>query len=314
MATRTENGSCAWSHSRANTMATCQRQFYFSYCAPARWDHPDPKMRDLFLLKQVKPIAMWKGDVVHQAIADFFRALQSGRTLPDTAVLQYAEQLAKTQWSFSVTGRYRTQGRSRAGLAFAALFEHEYGVEDAESLDQALEHIQQCLLNFFQIDKTERISDSFRSGRNHLVEPPAWGPGATKFEIPGVSVTVKVDLAFHTQNDEYHIFDWKTGKPADDSVPQLELYSLWAHQSLGLELDSITAHEVSLSSLTSSSHQLTEPGKFYRLEAIRRSAGLIDALTLSSSSTEPQLRDFNYARYLWTCRRCPLQRVCQELP
>ncbi len=314
MATRTDNGLCAWSHSRANAMMTCQRQFYFSYCAPARWNHPDPKMRDLFLLKQVKPIAMWKGDVVHQAIAEYFRALQSGRILPETAVLQYAQQLAKAQWTFSVTGRYRTEGRTRAGSAFAALFEHEYQVEDAESFDQAFEHIQQCLVNFFQVDKTTGITDSFRSGRNHLIEPPAWGTDATKFEIPGVSVTVKVDLAFYTQDDEYHIFDWKTGKAAEDSVPQLELYSLWAHQSLGIELDSITAHEVSLSSLSCSSHQLDEPGKFYRLGAVRRSAELINALTFSSSSTEPQLCDFNYARYLGTCRRCPLQRVCQELP
>ena len=138
MATRTDNGLCAWSHSRANTMMTCQRQFYFSYRAPARWNHPDPKMRDLFLLKQVKPIAMWKGDVVHQAIAEYFRALQSGRSLPETAVLQYAQQLAKAQWTFSVTGRYRTEGRNRAGSAFASLFEHEYQVEDAESFRSGL--------------------------------------------------------------------------------------------------------------------------------------------------------------------------------
>lgn len=314
MATRTENGLCAWSNSRANTMATCQRQFYLSYCAPAAWDHSDPIMRDLFLLKQVKPIAMWKGDVVHQAIADFFRALSHNQILPCNDVLESAERLARIQWDFSINHRYRTQGRRRAGSAFAALFEHEYEIEDTESLDEAIEHIRQCLVNFFQIDETERISESFRSGRNHLVEPPAWGPGATKFEIPGVSVTVKVDLAFLTPNDGYHIFDWKTGKAAEDYVPQLEIYSLWAHQSLGHELDSITAHEVSLNSRNCSSHRLTEPGKFYRLDMIRRSAQLINALTSSAdSSTGPQLRDFNYARYLGTCQRCPLQRVCQEL-
>lgn len=314
MATRTENGFCAWSHSRANIMATCQRQFYFSYCAPASWDHPDPRMRDLFLLKQVKPIALWKGDVVHQAIADFFRALLNNHIQSCAAMLESAERMARTQWDFSLNGRYRTQGRRRAGSAFAALFEHEYQIPNAESLDQAVEHIRQCLLNFFEIDRSEGISLSFRSGRDHLVEPSAWGLGATKFEIPGVSVTVKVDLAFNTQTDGYHIFDWKTGKASEDYVPQLELYSLWAHQSLGHELESITAHEVSLNNLTCSSHRLSEQGKFYRLATIHRSAQLIDALTsAANSSTGPQLRDFNYARYLGTCERCPLQRVCQEL-
>ena len=177
MAIKTENGLCAWSHSRANTMATCQRQFYLSYCAPARWDHPDPRMRSLFLLKQVKPVAMWKGDVVHQAVAEFFRNLQSGKVLPCHDLTEFASRLAKAQWTFSATGRYRTQGRKRAGSAFAALLEHEYAIQDTESFEQALDHIRSCLANFYEIDSKEGISVSFRKGHSHLIEPPAWGEG-----------------------------------------------------------------------------------------------------------------------------------------
>jgi hypothetical protein len=270
-------------------------------------------MRALFLLKQVKPIAMWKGDIVHQAIAEFFRNLQDGRVQPYSEVVQSAKQLAKTQWTFSASGRYRTQGRKRAGSAFAALLEHEYKTSDAQSFDEAFEHIRQCLANFYEIDSKECISSSFRAGHSHLIEPPAWGEGATTFEVPGALATVKVDLAFSAANDEYHIFDWKTGKTAEDAVPQLELYILWAHLSLGRPLHSITAHEISLTNLTCSQHQLSEPGKFYRLNAVRRSAELINALTSSVDGREPQIHDFNYARHVGTCRRCPLQRVCQEL-
>lgn len=313
MAIKTEKGLCAWSHSRANTMTTCQRQFYLSYCAPARWDHPDPRMRDLYLLKQVKPVAMWKGDVVHQAVAEFFRNLQTGRVLPYPDLIQFATQLAKDQWTFSQAGRYRKQGRKRAGTAFAALLEHEYKVQPAESFNDALCHIRNCLANFYEIDAREGISVLFQQGHGHLIEPPAWGEGATTFEIPGVAVTVKVDLAFSALDNQYHIFDWKTGKTVEDVTHQLELYILWAHLSLGLALASITAHEVSLHSVTSSRHQLTEPGKFHRLDAVRRSANLINALTSSLDGCQPDIHDFNYARYLATCRRCPLQRVCQEM-
>lgn len=271
-------------------------------------------MRTLFLLKQVKPIAMWKGEVVHQVVAEFFHNLQNGRVLSHHDMTEFASRLAKAQWNFSAAGRYRSQGRKRAGSSFAALLEHEYKIQDAESFDEAFDHIRSCLENFCEIDAKEGISLAFRQGGSHLIEPPAWGEGATTFEIPGIGVTVKVDLAFAKKDNQYHIFDWKTGKTTEDAVPQLELYILWAHLSLGRSLQSIIAHEVSLSIPACSSHQLTEPGKFYRLESVRRSAGLINALASSAEGREPDIRDFNYARYLGTCKRCPLQRVCQEFP
>lgn len=301
-----------WSHSRAHILATCQRQFFLQYCTDATWDHPDPRMRELSLLKQVKAIAMWKGDVVHQALAEYFRNLKIGRALPYARVVQFAEQLAQTQWAFSKAGRYRKESRYRAGQAFAALLEHEYNMEDAESLAEALEHIRTCLSNFYTLDTTHGISSAFREGRDHLVEPPAWGDGATTFNIKGVKVTVKVDLAFKTKTGGYAIFDWKTGRGDDDATAQLQLYAIWANLSLGYPLESVSAQEVSLFKGSLSSAQLTEADKFYRLDKVRKSCELIQVLVGSEDGSPPNLRDFTYARHVGTCRRCALQRVCRE--
>jgi len=185
-----------WSHSRSQIMTTCQRQFYFTYCAGARWDHPDPRMRDLSLLKQVKPIAMWKGEIVHLAIGRYFIELKSGRQLALSQVTQIAERLASKQWAYSVSRRYRKEGPFRAGDAFAALLEHEYDVQDSETLEDALGHIRTCLTNFYALDSKWSISNAFREGTQRLIEPPAWGEGATTFVFPGINATVKVDLAF----------------------------------------------------------------------------------------------------------------------
>jgi hypothetical protein len=271
-------------------------------------------MRDLYLLKQVKPIAMWKGDIVHQALAEYFRNLQDGKPLPFAKTAQFAEQMAKRQWDFSRAARYRSQGRKKAGLAFAALFEHEYKLQDAESLVEALDHIRTCLEHFYDLDSTHRISAAFREGHKCLIEPPAWGDGATTFDLPGIRVTVKVDLAFASKDGQYYIYDWKTGMAREEAVAQLELYILWAHLSLGYPLESISAHEVSLYPGVLSRHQLTEPGKTYRLVAVRRSATLIDVLTSPSDTRLLDIGEFNYARHVGTCRRCPLLRVCQDLP
>lgn len=304
----------AWSHSRSQTMNTCQRQFFLSYCAGARWDHPDPRLRELSLLKQVKPIAMWKGDVIHQSLAQYFRNLSEGRVLPLAQLTRWAEEMARTQWAFSSARRYRKEGRYRAGDAFAALFEHEYNIEDAESLDDAIAHVRESLINFYKIDREQSISAIFKKAKNRLIEPPAWGEDATTFLVPGVKVTVKVDLAFSTADGRYLIFDWKTGKGETEATPQLELYILWAHLAVGQPLESIVGHEVSLFRGTLSACRLTESGKHYRLQHIQRSADLIAALTDDGTGAGPQLRDFSYARHVAICQRCPLQRVCQEFP
>jgi hypothetical protein len=302
----------AWSHSRSQAMNTCQRQFFFTYCAGARWDHPDPRLKDLFLLKQVKPIAMWKGDIVHQAVGRYFAELKGGRTLALSELTQIAQRQASKQWAFSEVHRYRREGRGRAGDAFAALFEHEYGIQDSETLEDAQAHIRTCLANFYALDKQWSISQAFRDGSNHLIEPPAWGDGATTFIVPEIKATVKVDLAFATKDRRYLIFDWKTGKTEENARAQLELYALWAHLSLGCPLESITAHEVSLFRAQVSVTQLTPAAASYRSEQIRRSADLISALVGSDTRATPTLADFNYARHVSICRRCPLQRVCQE--
>lgn len=303
-----------WSHSRSQAMKTCQRQFFFSYCAPARWEHPDPRFRELFLLKQVKPVVMWKGEIVHQAIAHYFTQLKAAQPLTAARLTEFAEQLASKQWAFSKARRYRREGRGRAGDLFAALLEHEYQVQDAETLDDALAHIRTCLTNFYSLDVQWSISEAFRAGTHHLIEPPAWGAGATTFIVPGVKATVKVDLAFATRDSRYLIYDWKTGKTEENAAAQLEAYALWAHLSLGWPLDAITAHEVLLFRRQVSLTQLTPSAASYRSEQIRRSADLITALLGPDANSTPVLADFNYARHVSTCRRCPLQRVCQEFP
>jgi hypothetical protein len=269
-------------------------------------------MRDLFLLKQIKPIAMWKGDIVHQALAEYFRNLQNGQILPYSKIAGFAKQLAELQWEFSRAARYRRQGRTRAGRAFAALLEHEYKLQDVESLDEALDHIRTCVTHFYDIDARHGISAAFREGHKHLVEPPAWGDGATTFDIQGIRVTVKVDLAFANKDGRYEIIDWKTGKAHEDASAQLELYILWAHLSLAYPLESISAHEISLYNSAVSSYQLTDPGRSYRLAAIHRSANLIKVLTSSTDMRTLDISEFSYARHVATCRRCPLLRVCQE--
>jgi len=249
---------------------------------------------------------------VHQALARYFNELKHDRVLNVSQITDIAEQLASKQWAFSAAHRYRTQGRSRAGDSFAALLEHEYEIPDTETLGDALTHIRRCLSNFYAMDAKLSISGAFRDGREHLIEPPAWGAGATTFLVPGIKATVKVDLSFATQDGRYLIFDWKTGKGDENATPQLELYALWAHLSLSYPLEAVTAHEISLFKEQASSTQLTESAAFYRSEQIQKSSDLITALTASDPRSGPPLRDFNYARHVATCRRCAFQRVCQE--
>ncbi len=50
-------------------------------------------------------------------------------------------------------------------------------------------------------------------------------------EIRGVTMFLKVDLLMRSPKEsrDCSVIDWKTGKPRDSDVQQLELYTVWAH-------------------------------------------------------------------------------------
>ena len=304
----------SWSYSRDNLLRFCERKLFFSYYAGARVNSSNPVKKELALLKQLKGIPGWAGDAVHTVIAEFLKALTRGQQTSREAAKERTVQIAEGQWNFSAEHQYLKTRMESAGEFYAALFEHEYNIPlPLDAKDRAIDKMLSLIENFYDLQESIGLSLALPRAVRYWIEAPAFGHGATVFEFEGVTVTVKVDLAFIDLSGNCHILDWKTGKSDNESFrSQMEVYILWPHLALNLNLDTISASAVNLQTREVTQFTLDTGAKGDRLEWIRDSIQAIDALLADPQRQIADIQDFNFARHVSICQRCPFQRVCVE--
>jgi len=80
----------SWSKSRDEIFQTCPRQYYFNYYGYwGGWEKGSPeRIRQIYLLKNLKNRFMWTGEKVHDCIKHTLKNLQRGISVlsPDNIV------------------------------------------------------------------------------------------------------------------------------------------------------------------------------------------------------------------------------------
>ena len=79
-----------WSASRASMFQSCPRKYYYNYYGSwGGWDKKaDEKTKLLYVLKNVKPMILWAGSIVHDTIKESLLAFMATGRRPDAATLQ----------------------------------------------------------------------------------------------------------------------------------------------------------------------------------------------------------------------------------
>ena len=74
-----------WSASRASMFQSCPRKYYYNYYGSwGGWDKKaDEKTKLLYILKNVKPMILWAGSIVHDTIKDSLLAFMATGRKPD---------------------------------------------------------------------------------------------------------------------------------------------------------------------------------------------------------------------------------------
>ena len=339
-----------WSISRENTLEACERRYFLAYVARARMNSRVERLRELAVLKKLKTISMWQGEVFHELAAEHLRRAQV--SLPDASQLlaTVVEQM-REDWDASAAKRYRKPPRRRrratepvptlelelgldlgtdhelvseddGGPGALALFEHEYDLTSgSQLLSDAVAAIELWFGRFAAWAATECLVEQLRSARRSWIEPQVFGPGAPGFASGRVQVVTKVDLAFERRDGRFVIYDWKTGAPRptapgvvdDDAEYQVTTYQLWPHLRLGIPTESIDAHVVYLGTdpVLVRSYQL-DPDT--RERVVRRvSRGVRRGLALHGAGNHAPLKeaDFDFAGHPAMCRWCGFKRICQ---
>jgi len=270
---------------------------------------------------------MWKGKVFHSLVAEYLSEVKIGKKTPLSDLINSYRQQMEEQWKFSASNS-STIGNIIPGNAFL-LQEHLYQKNISENtLKDVIQDIGERMKRFDSwAENTHLYTDIIRSPQV-WIESPTYGRKTTSFELDGIQIVTRVDLAL-TSGGRFTIFDWKTSAPSrsayllTQSEFQAAVYQLWPHFKLGVDLSNISAQFVHFtdSGLKRKSFKIGKNMREYTLSLIRRSISRMNyyeqihhdrSQSTLDGSSHLTLGDLDYARSEKSCVYCSFKRVCQE--
>lgn len=229
-----------WSVSRAQAFQNCQRAYYYNYYGSwGGWDSAAPdRIRQLYILKNVKPMVMWAGSIVHDLIKQALEQYSMSHILPSAADLQaQARQLLRQGWTDSVNQEWRTAPKK------TNLHELYYGNGKSlprEDTDRIKTRVYDCLEAFVNSATLKAI----------LTVPfVQWKPIdiLDSFLVEENKVWCAVDFAYTDSEGIMHIVDWKTGGENPVTLrQQLACYALYALDKWKCAVGQLALHGVFL--------------------------------------------------------------------
>jgi len=280
----------SWSVSRHDTFASCKRRYFYSYYA----SEDDPEIRRL---KKLSALPLWAGSVVHETIEAFLKARD---TLPSPTE---QEALIKA----AVHGQMLSDWRdSEAGSLRFRLFEHEYQVQvDAEDKKIVVGIVMRSLKNFF---KSRVLAEALAVGRGQWLTVE----DLISFDVDGVPVFLRMDLAFRDQAGRVVIVDWKTGRGEGRfSEVQVAGYALYASEQGWVQSPEEIQTELAYLAIPRYVRRAVDRKKVDHLRRfIQKSATTMRGLLLDPVANVARLEDFPMVDRPQMCRRCNYRKLC----
>jgi len=280
----------SWSVSRHDTFQTCARRYFYSYYVAPE----DPEVRRL---KKLSALPMWAGSVVHETIEEI---LKTRDALPSEAEQQAIIHAA-------VHGRLLGDWRdSEAGSLRFRLFEHEYATSvDAEDKKIVVGTVMRSLRNFF---RSPVLAEALAVGRAQWLTVE----DLVSFEVGGVPVFLRMDLAFRDRAGRVVIVDWKTGRGEGRfNEVQLAGYALYAARQGWVPSPEEIQTELAYLAIPRYVRRRVDARKLAHACAfIEKSAGRMKALLADPVLNLGRLEDFAMIDRPSVCRRCNFRRLC----
>ncbi len=282
-----------WSNSKHKSFEDCRRAWYWNYYG----FQTNPQAKKL---KYLTNVLFWGGNLVHNALERYLKDLQAGEnpiTTPeaiDAFIRNVTHVVARNDWQMSEANR----GRFR-------LFEHHYGVPVSQEDKKVLIGlVATCLKNFFASEMHAEIANG---DIEFLTIEDLF-----KFEVEGITVTGKMDLAYRRRSDgRVIIVDWKTAKNPDSwtaiNKVQVAVYALYAFQAGWAEkVDQIDTVLAYLAIPEWKKRVLTLEDFCEAKDFVKKSGTAM----LQMVGDEPNIEDFPQCGVNWKCKRCFFREMC----
>ena len=280
----------SWSISRHDSFASCRRRYYYGYYAAV--DDPE-----IHRLKRLSALPMWAGNVVHETIEEILKTRDAIPSATEQEAIVHAAVHSR------MLGEWR---ESEAGSLRFRLFEHEYQTPvEAEDKKILVGIVMRSLRHFF---KSDLLRDLYAAGRERWLSVE----DLVSFEVAGVTVYLRMDVAFRDRDGRAVIVDWKTGRGEGRfSEVQLAGYALYAAQagwvSRAEELETRLAY---LAIPRYVRRQVNQRQLDHARTFIEKSAGTMKSLLLDPQENRARLEDFPMCERPQLCRRCNFRRLC----
>lgn len=249
----------SWSVSRSGTFASCKRRYYNDYYFSwDGWSRDSPEARTrAWRLKKMTRLPMLAGDVLHQAIAEYFDCQSEGRAMTEDELVGYAVKKLRGGYKASRDG----QGlwRSRPGQS-VHLAEHHFSEECVDESGSAAAEYGKRFVERLQAGgkffmESPELASLHELPRESVLCVEGRAPGdrdnrdLPTIELFGTKVFAIPDFACKTVEngaDHFWIYDWKTGSPREQDEFQLAVYTLYAMETWGASPEAVTCVDVYL--------------------------------------------------------------------
>jgi hypothetical protein len=279
-----------WSISRHEAFAACRRRYFYAYYAA----QSDPEVQRL---KKLSALPLWAGSVVHETIETL---LKTRDTLPSP---DEQEAIVHATVHDTMVSQWR---QSEGGSPGFRLFEHEYQVPvDPEDKKIAVTTVRRSLRSFF---RSEALREAFAVGRSRWLTVE----DLVSFEVEGVPVYLRMDLAYRDSAGPAVIVDWKTGRAEGRfGEVQIAAYALYAlSQGWADEPEQIRT-ELAYLMIPRFVRRAVSGRSLARARAfVARSAGRMRALLADPVANLARRDDFPMIDRPRVCRRCNFRRLC----
>ncbi len=276
--------------SRHDSFAGCRRRYYYAYYAAV----DDPEIQRL---KRLSALPMWAGNVVHETIEEILKTRDAIPSATDQQAIIHSAIHSR------MLGEWR---ESEAGSQRFRLFEHEYQTPvEPEDKKLLVGIVIRSLRHFF---KSDLLGDLYAAGRQRWLSVE----DLVSFEVAGVTVHLRMDVAFRDRDGRAVIVDWKTGRNEGRfNAVQLAGYALYAAQagwvSRAEELETRLAYLVVPRYVR---RQMSQQQLDHARAFIEKSAGTMKSLLSDPQHNLARLEDFPMCDRPQLCRRCSFRRLC----
>lgn len=205
-----------WSVSRYDTFKNCKRAYFYSYYSKFDNDVPPQVINSL---KSLTSIPLEKGNITHDLVKDLLlRYKKTSKEIDRVKLFTYLYNMLKSYCNRKI---------------FSEVYYQEIEKIDLEVL---FLEIKGAIVNLLNSNRFSWLQEEGMNDTSQWIIEPS-GYGETRFN--SIKAYCKVDF-FLPINDEYYIFDWKTGKYSPEKHrKQMLAYSLWARDNFQIPVEQI---------------------------------------------------------------------------